>query len=155
MFKIQSCSCTLSFCGKHSCSSTMRERKNVWCSSLFQVLFHQRRKGNTTKHKILLSSIISNCDSVLTCFDGRITSVFIWSWESDVLSFLKLVNFLLFFLFFRQTFKPLVGKSVYNSVTAVEFLVDKQLDFITEDSAFQPYQVRNLVSVQVLSIQLS
>ncbi|XP_071667772.1 probable JmjC domain-containing histone demethylation protein 2C isoform X5 [Patagioenas fasciata] len=38
------------------------------------------------------------------------------------------------------TFKPLVGKSVYNSVTAVEFLVDKQLDFITEDSAFQPYQ---------------
>ncbi|XP_062436717.1 probable JmjC domain-containing histone demethylation protein 2C isoform X2 [Rhea pennata] len=38
------------------------------------------------------------------------------------------------------TFKPLVGKSVYDSVTAVEFLVDKQLDFITEDSAFQPYQ---------------
>ncbi|NWI20883.1 JHD2C protein, partial [Crypturellus soui] len=38
------------------------------------------------------------------------------------------------------TFKPLVGKSVYNAVTAVEFLVDKQLDFITEDSAFQPYQ---------------
>ncbi|NXU59722.1 JHD2C protein, partial [Turnix velox] len=37
-------------------------------------------------------------------------------------------------------FKPLVGKSVYNSITAVEFLVDKQLDFITEDSAFQPYQ---------------
>ncbi|XP_057277569.1 probable JmjC domain-containing histone demethylation protein 2C isoform X4 [Pezoporus wallicus] len=38
------------------------------------------------------------------------------------------------------TFKPLVGKSVYNSITAVEFLVDKQLDFITDDSAFQPYQ---------------
>ncbi|XP_061856951.1 probable JmjC domain-containing histone demethylation protein 2C isoform X2 [Colius striatus] len=38
------------------------------------------------------------------------------------------------------TFKPLVGKSVYNSITAVEFLVDKHLDFITEDSAFQPYQ---------------
>ncbi|XP_048167780.1 probable JmjC domain-containing histone demethylation protein 2C isoform X2 [Corvus hawaiiensis] len=38
------------------------------------------------------------------------------------------------------TFKSLVGKSVYNSITAVEFLVDKQLDFITEDSAFQPYQ---------------
>ncbi|XP_068053174.1 probable JmjC domain-containing histone demethylation protein 2C isoform X3 [Anomalospiza imberbis] len=38
------------------------------------------------------------------------------------------------------TFKPLVGESVYNSITAVEFLVDKQLDFITEDSAFQPYQ---------------
>ncbi|XP_056351391.1 probable JmjC domain-containing histone demethylation protein 2C isoform X5 [Oenanthe melanoleuca] len=38
------------------------------------------------------------------------------------------------------TFKPLVGKSVYSSITAVEFLVDKQLDFITEDSAFQPYQ---------------
>ncbi|XP_054030690.1 probable JmjC domain-containing histone demethylation protein 2C isoform X2 [Dryobates pubescens] len=38
------------------------------------------------------------------------------------------------------TFKPLVGKSVYNSITAVEFLVDKQLDFIAEDSAFQPYQ---------------
>ncbi|NWS83354.1 JHD2C protein, partial [Toxostoma redivivum] len=38
------------------------------------------------------------------------------------------------------TFKPLVGKSVYSSITAVEFLVDKQLDFITDDSAFQPYQ---------------
>ncbi|XP_046776033.1 probable JmjC domain-containing histone demethylation protein 2C isoform X3 [Gallus gallus] len=38
------------------------------------------------------------------------------------------------------TFKPLVGKSVYDSITAVEFLVDKQLDFVTEDSAFQPYQ---------------
>ncbi|XP_015488149.1 probable JmjC domain-containing histone demethylation protein 2C isoform X4 [Parus major] len=38
------------------------------------------------------------------------------------------------------TFKPVVGKSVYNSITAVEFLVDKQLDFIAEDSAFQPYQ---------------
>nr|XP_048712966.1 probable JmjC domain-containing histone demethylation protein 2C isoform X5 [Caretta caretta] len=38
------------------------------------------------------------------------------------------------------TFKPLVGKSVYRSITAVEFLVDKQLDFVTEDSAFQPYQ---------------
>ncbi|KYO28173.1 hypothetical protein Y1Q_0006910 [Alligator mississippiensis] len=39
-----------------------------------------------------------------------------------------------------EAFKPLVGKSVYNSITAVEFLVDKQLDFVTEDSAFQPYQ---------------
>uniref|UniRef100_A0A8C8RM69 Probable JmjC domain-containing histone demethylation protein 2C n=1 Tax=Pelusios castaneus TaxID=367368 RepID=A0A8C8RM69_9SAUR len=38
------------------------------------------------------------------------------------------------------TFKPLVGKSVYSSIIAVEFLVDKQLDFVTEDSAFQPYQ---------------
>ncbi|NWZ75529.1 JHD2C protein, partial [Poecile atricapillus] len=38
------------------------------------------------------------------------------------------------------TFKPVVGKSVYNSITAVEFLVDKQLDFVTEDSAFQLYQ---------------
>ncbi|NXD36601.1 JHD2C protein, partial [Copsychus sechellarum] len=38
------------------------------------------------------------------------------------------------------TFKPLVGKSIYSSITAVEFLVDKQLDFITEDGAFQPYQ---------------
>ncbi|XP_059738602.1 probable JmjC domain-containing histone demethylation protein 2C isoform X5 [Bos taurus] len=38
------------------------------------------------------------------------------------------------------TFKPLVEKSVPSSITAVEFLVDKQLDFLTEDSAFQPYQ---------------
>ncbi|XP_033004820.1 probable JmjC domain-containing histone demethylation protein 2C isoform X2 [Lacerta agilis] len=38
------------------------------------------------------------------------------------------------------TFKPLVGKRLYNSITAVEFLVDKQLDFVAEDSAFQPYQ---------------
>ncbi|XP_013012177.2 probable JmjC domain-containing histone demethylation protein 2C isoform X2 [Cavia porcellus] len=38
------------------------------------------------------------------------------------------------------TFKPLVEKSVPSSITAVEFLIDKQLDFLTEDSAFQPYQ---------------
>ncbi|XP_006889118.1 PREDICTED: probable JmjC domain-containing histone demethylation protein 2C [Elephantulus edwardii] len=38
------------------------------------------------------------------------------------------------------TFKALVGKSVPSSFTAVEFLVDKQLEFLTEDSAFQPYQ---------------
>ncbi|XP_036918577.1 probable JmjC domain-containing histone demethylation protein 2C isoform X2 [Sturnira hondurensis] len=37
-------------------------------------------------------------------------------------------------------FKPLVEKSIPSSITAVEFLVDKQLDFLTEDSAFQPYQ---------------
>ncbi|XP_022416301.1 probable JmjC domain-containing histone demethylation protein 2C isoform X3 [Delphinapterus leucas] len=38
------------------------------------------------------------------------------------------------------TFKPLVEKSIPSSITAVEFLVDKQLDFLTEDSAFQPYE---------------
>ncbi|XP_045051909.2 probable JmjC domain-containing histone demethylation protein 2C isoform X2 [Desmodus rotundus] len=37
-------------------------------------------------------------------------------------------------------FKPLVEKSIPSSITAVEFLVDKHLDFLTEDSAFQPYQ---------------
>ncbi|TKC38760.1 hypothetical protein EI555_011974 [Monodon monoceros] len=39
-----------------------------------------------------------------------------------------------------KTFKPLVEKSIPSSITAVEFLVDKQLDFLTEDSAFQPYE---------------
>ncbi|XP_003783674.1 probable JmjC domain-containing histone demethylation protein 2C isoform X4 [Otolemur garnettii] len=38
------------------------------------------------------------------------------------------------------TFKPLVEKSISSSIIAVEFLVDKQLDFLTEDSAFQLYQ---------------
>ncbi|XP_062069847.1 probable JmjC domain-containing histone demethylation protein 2C isoform X1 [Lepus europaeus] len=38
------------------------------------------------------------------------------------------------------TFKPLVEKSIPSSITAVEFLVDKQLDFLTKDSAFQLYQ---------------
>ncbi|XP_066098649.1 probable JmjC domain-containing histone demethylation protein 2C isoform X2 [Saccopteryx bilineata] len=37
-------------------------------------------------------------------------------------------------------FKPLVERSIPSSITAVEFLVDKQLDFLPEDSAFQPYQ---------------
>ncbi|XP_077897535.1 putative JmjC domain-containing histone demethylation protein 2C isoform X5 [Ictidomys tridecemlineatus] len=40
----------------------------------------------------------------------------------------------------QETFKPLVEKSIPSSITAVEFLIDKQLDFLTEDSAFQPYQ---------------
>ncbi|KAM8773876.1 putative JmjC domain-containing histone demethylation protein 2C isoform 1-T1 [Rhynchonycteris naso] len=37
-------------------------------------------------------------------------------------------------------FRPLVERSIPSSITAVEFLVDKQLDFLPEDSAFQPYQ---------------
>lgn len=39
-----------------------------------------------------------------------------------------------------QAFKPLVGKGAYNSITAIEFLVERHLKFATEDSAFQPYQ---------------
>ncbi|KAL7869804.1 hypothetical protein AOLI_G00137920 [Acnodon oligacanthus] len=38
------------------------------------------------------------------------------------------------------TFKPLVGKSVLGSITAVEFFSDRQLDFLTDDGAYQPYQ---------------
>ncbi|KAG7325568.1 hypothetical protein KOW79_011884 [Hemibagrus wyckioides] len=38
------------------------------------------------------------------------------------------------------TFKPLVGKSVLGSITAVEFFSDRQLDFLTDDGACQPYQ---------------
>lgn len=37
-------------------------------------------------------------------------------------------------------FKPVVGKSLLSSVTAVEFLLDRQLDFLPDHSAFQPYQ---------------
>ncbi|KAM4636089.1 putative JmjC domain-containing histone demethylation protein 2C isoform 2-T2 [Discoglossus pictus] len=37
-------------------------------------------------------------------------------------------------------FKPLVGKGACNSITAIEFLVERHLEFVTEDSAFQPYQ---------------
>ncbi|XP_036404710.1 probable JmjC domain-containing histone demethylation protein 2C isoform X2 [Megalops cyprinoides] len=38
------------------------------------------------------------------------------------------------------TFKPLVGKTVLGSITAVEFFSDRQLDFLTDDGAYQPYQ---------------
>ncbi|KAF7705095.1 probable JmjC domain-containing histone demethylation protein 2C isoform X2 [Silurus meridionalis] len=38
------------------------------------------------------------------------------------------------------TFKPLVGKSVLGSITAVEFFSDRQLDFSPDDGACQPYQ---------------
>ncbi|XP_040217919.1 probable JmjC domain-containing histone demethylation protein 2C isoform X2 [Rana temporaria] len=37
-------------------------------------------------------------------------------------------------------FKPLVGKGAYNSITAIEFLVERHLKFAADDSAFQPYQ---------------
>ncbi|XP_073404402.1 probable JmjC domain-containing histone demethylation protein 2C isoform X1 [Dendrobates tinctorius] len=37
-------------------------------------------------------------------------------------------------------FKPLVGKGAYKSITAIEFLVERHLEFATEDGAFQPYQ---------------
>uniref|UniRef100_F6XFN4 Probable JmjC domain-containing histone demethylation protein 2C n=1 Tax=Monodelphis domestica TaxID=13616 RepID=F6XFN4_MONDO len=43
---------------------------------------------------------------------------------------------------FLQAFKPLVGK---GSTASVEF-VDKQVDFVTEDSDFKHYQVRNPVN---------
>ncbi|XP_064176425.1 probable JmjC domain-containing histone demethylation protein 2C isoform X1 [Anguilla rostrata] len=38
------------------------------------------------------------------------------------------------------TFKPLVGKAVLGSIAAVEFFSDRQLDFLTDDGAYQPYQ---------------
>ncbi|CAB1420054.1 unnamed protein product, partial [Pleuronectes platessa] len=37
-------------------------------------------------------------------------------------------------------FKPVVGKSLLSSVTAVEFLLDQQLDFLSDHSTYQPYQ---------------
>ncbi|KAG8552523.1 hypothetical protein GDO81_004562 [Engystomops pustulosus] len=37
-------------------------------------------------------------------------------------------------------FKPLVGNGAYKSITAIEFLVERHLEFATEDGAFQPYQ---------------
>ncbi|XP_051968991.1 probable JmjC domain-containing histone demethylation protein 2C isoform X1 [Xyrauchen texanus] len=38
------------------------------------------------------------------------------------------------------TFKPLVGKTVLGSTTAIEFFSDRQLDFLTDERAYQPYQ---------------
>ncbi|CAF91797.1 unnamed protein product, partial [Tetraodon nigroviridis] len=38
-------------------------------------------------------------------------------------------------------FRPVVGKSLLTPVIAVEFLLDRQLDFLTDNSAYQPYQV--------------
>lgn len=40
-----------------------------------------------------------------------------------------------------QAFKPVVGKSLLTAVIAVEFLLDRQLDFLTDNSAYQAYQV--------------
>ncbi|KAI3365353.1 hypothetical protein L3Q82_010436 [Scortum barcoo] len=45
---------------------------------------------------------------------------------------------------YHSAFKPVVGKSLLSSVTAVEFLLDRQLDFLSDRSAYQPYQVRGL-----------
>uniref|UniRef100_A0A8C7K5R0 Probable JmjC domain-containing histone demethylation protein 2C n=1 Tax=Oncorhynchus kisutch TaxID=8019 RepID=A0A8C7K5R0_ONCKI len=38
------------------------------------------------------------------------------------------------------TFKPLVGKATLGSITAVEFFSDRQLDFLSDHGAYQPYQ---------------
>lgn len=40
------------------------------------------------------------------------------------------------------TFRPLVGKATLGSITAVEFFSDRQLDFLSDHGAYQPYQVR-------------
>ncbi|XP_047408397.1 probable JmjC domain-containing histone demethylation protein 2C isoform X2 [Sciurus carolinensis] len=53
------------------------------------------------------------------------------------------------------TFKPLVEKSIPSSITAVEFLIDKQLDFLTEDSAFQLYQVLEPQNVDPSMVQMT
>nr|XP_023686771.1 probable JmjC domain-containing histone demethylation protein 2C isoform X2 [Paramormyrops kingsleyae] len=37
-------------------------------------------------------------------------------------------------------FRPLVGKAVLGSIAAVEFFADRQLDFLTDDDAYQLYQ---------------
>ncbi|KAG9346027.1 hypothetical protein JZ751_007842 [Albula glossodonta] len=54
-----------------------------------------------------------------------------------------LLSFTLLFMAaeFSATFKPLVGKTVLGSITAVEFFSDRQLDFLNDDGAYQPYQV--------------
>lgn len=49
--------------------------------------------------------------------------------------------------FCSQAFKPVVGKSLLSSVTAVEFLLDRQLDFLSDHSAYQPYQVINTLTL--------
>ncbi|XP_045543379.1 probable JmjC domain-containing histone demethylation protein 2C isoform X9 [Salmo salar] len=38
------------------------------------------------------------------------------------------------------TFRPLVGKATLGSITAVEFFSDRQLDFLSDHGAYQPYQ---------------
>uniref|UniRef100_A0A674C6J4 Probable JmjC domain-containing histone demethylation protein 2C n=1 Tax=Salmo trutta TaxID=8032 RepID=A0A674C6J4_SALTR len=38
------------------------------------------------------------------------------------------------------TFRPLVGKATLGSITAVEFFSDRQLDFLSDRGAYQPYQ---------------
>ncbi|XP_045570051.1 probable JmjC domain-containing histone demethylation protein 2C isoform X2 [Salmo salar] len=37
-------------------------------------------------------------------------------------------------------FRPLVGKATLGSITAVEFFSDRQLDFLSDHGAYQPYQ---------------
>ncbi|TRY55571.1 hypothetical protein DNTS_023163 [Danionella cerebrum] len=39
-----------------------------------------------------------------------------------------------------ETFKPLVGKTVFGSISAIEFFSDRHLDFLTDEGACQPYQ---------------
>lgn len=51
------------------------------------------------------------------------------------------VFFFSFVLLAVQAFKPVVGKSLLAAVVAVEFLLDRQLDFLTDSSAYQAYQV--------------
>uniref|UniRef100_A0AAZ3SPJ9 JmjC domain-containing histone demethylation protein 2C n=1 Tax=Oncorhynchus tshawytscha TaxID=74940 RepID=A0AAZ3SPJ9_ONCTS len=51
----------------------------------------------------------------------------------------KMLKALTVFLLF-QTFRPLVGKATLGSITAVEFFSDRQLDFLSDHGAYQPYQ---------------
>lgn len=51
------------------------------------------------------------------------------------------VFFVIVFLSSSQAFKPVVGKNLLSPVTAVEFLLDRQLEFLSDHSACQPYQV--------------
>lgn len=58
--------------------------------------------------------------------------------------FIAAAPLLMIFVLSVQAFKPVVGKSLLSPVTPVEFLLDRQLDFLSDHSAYQPYQVTTL-----------
>lgn len=85
--------------------------------------------------------VISSHDTFVEC---RATpTVFCMNSDEFLCSVLQLLTvfLLLVLLSSSQAFKPVVGKNLLSPVTAVEFLLDRQLDFLSDHSACQPYQV--------------
>lgn len=79
------------------------------------------------------------------CKGDKLSKLLIWCDSNErFYCLIAAALLLMIFVLSVQAFKPVVWKSLLSPVTPVEFLLDRQLDFLSDHSAYQPYQVMML-----------